>query len=211
MSNSPLIPKEKLSAYQRWELHTFDTPANDGGTDAEAAKVHHIHKHAYEAGRADGLRDSAAKASRDGARFTTLLADIRRQSLEFNQRIADDVLAFALDLARHMVRQALDVRPELIIPVVHDALARIPQPAAQASIALNPADAALIREHGGEPLAGSDWKIIEDPAIARGGCVLQTTASQVDATVETRWQRLTAALGHDTQWLKPAHASTVEE
>jgi flagellar assembly protein FliH len=77
----------------------------------------------------------------------------------------------------------------------------MPQPLAQASITLHPADAVLVREQIGEQIASTGWKIIEDPACVRGGCLLQTAASQVDATTGTRWQRLTAALGESTQWL----------
>jgi len=209
MSSSPVIPKEKLSAYQRWELHSFDAPGGNGpaaaarkSTEAEAEKVRHIHQQTFDAGRAEGLREGTAKAAAIALPLMALLASIKQQSMEINQHIADDVLGLALEIARQMMRQALDVHPELIIPVVHDALARMPQPAAQASITLHPADAALVREHLGEQFASGGWKIIEDPACIRGGCLLQTTASQVDATVGTRWQRLTAALGQSAQWLK---------
>lgn len=207
MSSSPVIPKEKLSAYQRWELHSFDTPGNQGPAanktaEDEAAKVRHIHQQTYDAGRADGLREGAAKAASDAQSLTALLASIKQESQEINQRIADDLLALALEIARQMLRQALDVHPELIIPTVHDALSRMPHPAAQGAITLHPADAAVVREHIGEQLVSGGWRIVEDAACVRGGCLLQSTASRVDATVGTRWHRLSAALGQSAQWLK---------
>ena len=73
MSNSTVIPKEKLTAYQRWELHSFDQPDSGaprtagGGparaADDEAAKTRKVHQLAYEAGRADGLREASANSS----------------------------------------------------------------------------------------------------------------------------------------------------
>ena len=207
MSSSTVIPKEKLSAYQRWEMHSFDTLGSRGRFASEeveddAAKVRQLHQQVYDAGRADGLREGAAKAANDAIHVADLLVGIKEQSLEINQTIADDVLGLALEIARQMVRRALEVHPELIIPVVQDAISRLPQPLAQASITLHPADAVLVQEKIGEQLAHAGWKIIEDPACARGGCLLQTTGSQVDATTGTRWQRLTAALGQSDQWLK---------
>ena len=97
MSSSPVIPKEKLSAYQRWELHAFDAPANAAPTvekkaAADAEKVRHIHQHAYDAGRADGLREGAQKAVAEAQQLKDLLTAIESQSHEINQRIAHDVL-----------------------------------------------------------------------------------------------------------------------
>jgi flagellar assembly protein FliH len=206
MSNSPVIPKEKLSAYQRWELHAFEAPtgakpAAAVKAAADAEKVRHIHQQAYDAGRADGLREGAQKAAGDAQHLKTLFASVNLQSHEVNQRVAHDVLELALELARQMVRQALAVRPELIVTLIHDALTRTLQPLAAATIALNPADAVLVREHLGTELATAGWRIVEDAGVARGGALLQTAATQIDATVGTRWQRLAAALGQSSEWL----------
>ncbi len=208
MSNSPVIPKEKLSAYQRWELHTFDAPAGPQpgaatqAADAAAEKVRHIHSHAYEAGRADGLREGAQKTAHDAQALRALFAAIESQSHDVNQRIAHDVLELALEVARQMLRQALAVHPELIAPLIQDALARCAQPVAPATITLHPADAVLVRELINDQLASGGWRIVEDAALARGGCQLHTAAIQVDARMDTRWQRLAAALGQTSEWLK---------
>jgi flagellar assembly protein FliH len=209
LSNSPVIPKEQMSAYQRWELHAFDAPADQRpaatakAADAAAAaeKVRHINTQAYEAGRADGLREGAQKAAHDTQSLAALLAAIESQSHENNQGIAHDVLEVALEVARQMLRQSLVVRPELIVPLIHDALARCVQPVAQATISLNPADATLVRELLAEELARGGWRIVEDALLARGGCQLHTAAIQIDASMETRWMRLAAALGQTSEWL----------
>jgi flagellar assembly protein FliH len=38
--------------------------------------------------------------------------------------------------------------------------------------------------------------------MERGGCRIETASNQIDATIGTRWDRITAALGKDTDWLK---------
>ena len=207
MSSSPVIPKEKLSAYQRWELHDFDAPAAPqpaaaNAADIAAEKVRHIRTQAYEAGRADGLREGAQKAALDATALSALCAAIESQSHDINQRIAHDVLEVALEVARQMLRQALAVRPEAIVPLIQDALARCAQPAAPATITLNPADAALVRELMAEQLAAGGWRIVEDANMTRGGCLVHTAAIQIDASMNTRWQRLAAALGQHSEWLK---------
>ena len=69
-----------------------------------------------------------------------------------------------------------------------------------ARIRLNPEDAHLIGKHLGAE-GGTHWVIIEDPSIARGGCRIETPNCEIDATLETRWQKLTAALAQDHDWL----------
>ncbi len=213
MSNSTVIPKEKLTAYQRWELHSFDQPAGQQparatpenparAADDEAAKIRNVHQLAYEAGRADGLREAAAKTSVEAQQFAVMIEGVRRHSLDSNHLLADELLGVALAIARQMVRQSLEQNPAGVAAVVQEALARVLQPAAQATVRLNPADAALVQAQLGETLAAGNWRVIEDPAITRGGCMLLTLASELDATVETRWQRITSALGQDTPWLK---------
>lgn len=213
MSNSPVIPKEKLTAYQRWELHTFEQPQGQAqahahargpaaAADAEAAKIRNVHQLAYESGRADGLREGAAKAAVDAQQFAALADAVRQQSLDLNHRLADEIIGVALAVAQQMVRSALAANTDAIIAVVQDALSRVLQPAAQATVTLHPADAALVQARLGETLAAGGWRIVEDAGMTRGGCLLHTLASELDASVETRWQRITAALGQDTPWLK---------
>jgi len=213
LSNSPVIPKEKLTAYQRWELHTFDTPQGQAPAHAqarraasaaedEAAKIRTVHQLAYESGRTDALREAAAHASVEAQQFAALIDGARRQSTDMNQQLADGVLGVALAVAQQMVRQSLAANADGVTAVVQDALARVLQPAAQATLTLNPADAALVQARLGETLVAGGWRIVEDHTITRGGCKLQTLASELDATVETRWRRITAALGQDTPWLK---------
>ncbi len=213
MSNSTVIPKEKLTAYQRWELHSFDqpegqqqaraTPENPArAADAEAAKIRNVHQLAYEAGRADGLREAAARTSAEALQFAAMIEGVRRHSLDSNHLLADELLGVALTIARQMVRQSLEQNPAGVVAVVQEALARVLQPAAQATVSLNPADAALVQAQLADTLAAGNWRVIEDPAVTRGGCMLHTLASELDATTETRWRRITAALGQDTPWLK---------
>jgi len=210
--SSPVIPKEKLTAYQRWELHTFEQPKGQAPTQAhahapaspaetEAAKIRNVHQLAYESGRADGLREGAARAGADAQNFAALAESVRRQSVELNHLLADEILGVALAVAQQMVRQSLELNANSVSAVVQEALSRVLQPAAQATITLNPADAALVRAQLGDTFTAGGWRIVEDPGMTRGGCKLHTLASELDASIETRWRRVTAALGQDTPWL----------
>ena len=203
--SSPLIPKERLSSYHRWELHAFDQPAAPAApppTADSGIALAQIRQTAYRAGYDDGLRAGLQKAAADGACLVEMLASLRLKAADLDQLLSDELLDLALEIARQMVRQGLLVRRELIIPLVEDALARIATPLSQTAITLHPADAAIVREHLAQQVEAVGCKIIEDETIKRGGCTLQSAASEIDATLGTRWQQLARALGRNSLWLE---------
>ena len=121
-----------------------------------------------------------------------------------DEAIAADVLELALHLAKGMLRNALEVKPELIIPVVREAIGYLPVLQQPALLQLNPADAEIVRGAMNEELEKSGWRVVEDASIARGGCKIDTASNQIDAQVASRWQRLAAALGrNNVEWLGP--------
>ena len=211
MSN-PLIPREKLSAYQRWELNSFDSPRTDTvdrrrGTDRRESPpppddARELTEQAYQTGLAEGTRRGAQQAAADVQRLKALVGDLQQAKAQLERDLAGEVLALALELGRQMTRRALKVRPELIVPVVQDALARAVQPALQATITTHPEDAVLLREHLGEQLATGGWTVTEDAQVARGGCTLHSAANQIDASAASRWRQILAPLGQTGDWLE---------
>lgn len=200
-----VIPKEKLSAYQRWELRSFD--AAGGNRDAAALlptaeQVERICEQAREESHAAGYAQGKAQAQAEAERLQALLGNLERELQRLDQHVAQDLLALSLDVARQMLCQAFKVRPELVLPVVQEAIRCLPHVNQHAHLILHPDDAALVRSHRGEQLAHSDWKIIEDARIERGGCRVETGSAQIDATVSSRWQRVLAAIGQDGGWLE---------
>lgn len=115
--------------------------------------------------------------------------------------MADDLLKLSLELARQMVRRNLTVHPEVILPLVQDAVAQLANAKTPLTIALHPADAALVREQLPSAPDTEHWQITENAALSRGSCLLHSAHSHLDGTLATRWQHLTARLGVDDTWL----------
>jgi flagellar assembly protein FliH len=53
-----------------------------------------------------------------------------------------------------------------------------------------------------DELSHFHWKLIEDSRVERGGCRVETTNSEIDATMENRWKRILVALGSEGAWLE---------
>ena len=138
------------------------------------------------------------------------LAHLQSIAVEFgtavqhaDELISNEVMELALQLAKGMLKTALPVRPELMLPMVREAIEYLPVLQQPALLMLNPEDAQVVRDGIGDELDKGGWRVIEDPSVERGGCKIDTASNQIDAQASTRWQRLTHALGKDLDWLAP--------
>ena len=167
---------------------------SEGFTEGRAAGE----KNGYDAGYAEGKATVDAEAER-----LRVLADGLEEALDsFDTEVAEELLALSIEIARQVLQHTLAVQPDAVLDTVRNALQQLPQSHAQ--IRLNPEDLALAREHLGEQLTHGGHRLIEDEHIARGGCKVEASGAQIDATMETRWRRVLESLGkEDAEWMPP--------
>lgn len=201
MSSNKTIPKEQLSAYQRWELNTFDQPS-DGVKLPTANEIQRIQQQAYQEGFAAGMKDGRAEAQSIAHQMQALMAALNQSMQQFEITMAQEIMDLALDIARQMVRTVLEVKPEIVLAVVREAIESLPQVNQNPVLILHPADALLVREMLSHDYQESVWRVVDDPHMERGGCRVETSAAEIDANMESRWQRIVAALGSDVSWRK---------
>ena len=167
------------------------------------------HELGLAAGRAEGYADGEAEAMELGKQASAVeLEHLKSMALAFGTALADadqliaaEVLELALQLAKGMLKTALQVKPELVLPVVREAIEYLPVLQQPALLVLHPDDAKVVREGIGEEIDKGGWRVVEDPTIERGGCKIDTASNQIDATAAARWQRLSHALGKEVDWL----------
>jgi flagellar assembly protein FliH len=155
----------------------------------------------HEAGYQDGLDTGRLEAAAELTHLQNLATTFGDAVTKADEAISNDVLELALHLARNMVRTAFEVRPELILSVVREAIDYLPTLQQPAVLTLHPEDALIVRSSIGHELDKSGWRVVEDGGIARGGCRVDTASNQIDAQIASRWQRLTHALGKNLDWL----------
>lgn len=201
--SSKLIPKEQLSAYQRWELDSLEESAPASTVPLPTAEeVENIHRQAHQEGFAAGYQEGRAQANAELARLAQLMASLDGALAHFDAEVSKNLLALALDVAKQMLRETLKIRPELVLPVVQEAVNSLPPSGQHPHLRLHPDDAQLVRTLLADELNHYHWKIIEDARLARGGCRVETANSEVDASLESRWKRVLAAFGQDGSWLE---------
>jgi len=151
-------------------------------------------------GYAAGLAEGQALA-RDHAERLKRLADELSQSLrDLEENIGQGLVSLALDIARHVVGDTLAQHPEAIIASVRQVMQADPAAAAPLRLWLHPDDLALVNGYLADEILDSDWHILTDATLSRGGCRAETAFGAIDATLETRWRRIAASLGRKDEW-----------
>ncbi len=211
MSNCVISATEEISC-QPWEPASFDPAGHVQARTMPGAvtlptveQIARIEEQArqegftagHAEGRAAGLREAAAETTR----LRGLTDAVSAALSQADEDISHQILDLALDLARAMLKSALVVRSELVLPLVREAVRYLPAMQQPALVCLHPDDAALVQQHMGDELARTGWQLTSDPLLERGGCRIETPGSQIDATLPTRWQRLATALGETSDWL----------
>lgn len=218
-------------AWQRWQLARFDAPlSSPAATTAAAAsapspsrtskaasaadkaaataaaaarELEQLRQAARDAGHAEGhaagLAEGRQQAHNAAQRLSQLAAGLETALDAFDQHMAKEVLALSLAVARQILRQHIEVHPESLLPTLRELLAQLHHP--QVLISLHPDDAALLRSYlDGQP-GHEGHRLHEDPRMQRGGCVIDAGGGQIDARMETRWQRVVESLGSQISWL----------
>src|ERR1700744_3242964 len=226
MSDQNATAKERLSAYQRWEMASFD-PAppppppepevDDGAFEAELERLRdaahaqgiasgHVagqalgYQAGYAQGHAQGFEQGQSEGREEAARLAAL-AETFKAALDGAQgAISETLVALALDIAQQVVRQHVQHDPTALIAAAREVLAPDPALVGAPALIVSPADLPVVEAYLMEELQTRGWTVRTDASVERGGCRAQAAAGEVDAGIDTRWERVAAALGKVSTW-----------
>ncbi len=213
-----IISAEALGEYERVDLGALDShhgpgASRAGGRGGREPEPRHSaefldgqregYDEGYRAGRDAGARQAIEQFA---AREQALGASMAQRLVAFEQaltgqfealqlRLADEIVALSLEIARQTVRATITTRPESLVAVAQEAIAMLVDERGRLSIHANPADASLLEHALGAQLESRGYRVIADPAVKAGGCRVMTAQAEVDATLPTRWRRVLESIG----------------
>jgi flagellar assembly protein FliH len=109
------------------------------------------------------------------------------------QQTENDLVRLALEIAQKVIHLEVRSNAQVAVELSRAALARVPS-RTPATIHLNPEDFAYVESNQHQLPSGHSLSFIEDRAIERGGCVVQTDMGEVDASIEQQFSEISAAL-----------------
>ncbi|MCA1926738.1 MAG: flagellar assembly protein FliH [Thiobacillus sp.] len=191
------------SAFEQWESPLAGVAdAVPAAAEDMAAECARLRETARAEGYAEGLAAGRAEIESHAVRMRQLAESFSSTLDNLDFRLADMVLELALDVARQVVAGELSARPERLLDVVNLALKQMAETSRESRLLLNPDDAALVRPHLEGVLDKSRLRIVEDARIVRGGCLIETSQGDLDATLPARWRQVVQVLGSNLNWLE---------
>lgn len=164
-------------------------------TEREAA-----YRAGFEDGRKQGLKTGRAESGEAINRLTEVVGVFLERQRALVQENEAALVGLAMAVARRIAGACAETRREPVLLAVSDCLGYL-RDRTRVTLKVNPGDLDVVREHRKEwleSIEGIGTLTVEaDPAVARGGCVLETDAGDVDARIEERLAMLHAALLED--------------
>lgn len=168
-----------------------------------------IEKEAYEKGFEQGEKDGRELGLKrlDVVihQLKKALLEIERQQEGFRQSYESEMLRLMLCIGKRIFRQELLCHEEAILAVLREAFQYVTD-RGKVLVRLNPVDYQYLLTHTGEvpfsPDERDGVKMIEDPSITRGGCLLETSFGEVDATFESQFDEMIALIRHQGEGIE---------
>lgn len=202
---------------ERWQVPEVGAAARPRAVPATVRHLEGLEAQAREEGFARGLSEGRKAAEDELAGKVRMLDGLIRALAapleDVDAEVEAELAQLAMAVARQLVRRELRTSPAEVIGAVRQALRALPAHARKVKVSVHPEDAALIRAHLGLGAGEHAWDLVEDSMIGRGGCLVSSEHSRVDARVESRLAAIAAAVlgGERTDDAPPGPAAQTGE
>jgi flagellar assembly protein FliH len=163
----------------------------------------------YAAGVAAGTAAAEAALAEEVRRLAAITAKLGAPIAAFDAAVEEAVAALALEVARGVIGSETGRSRDYLVPLIREAVAKVPVEMGAVKIVLNPADLVLIRRAAPE-IENESASLISDDSIAPGDCLVvadgQNTPirdmrwrpragdAQADLSLATRWRAVMCTL-----------------
>lgn len=171
-----------------------------GLAEGRAQGLEEGHAEGREAGLKQALDEGHVQNDTEAQRLAALLQNCADALHEVEEETGQALIRLAISISQQVIRSTLTLEPERILETIHDILHLDGGQEGLLRLRLNPDDLALVQAHICDDPLARQWRLQADPSLERGGCVAETTLGSIDATLQTRWQRVVGALGHHMPW-----------
>ncbi len=193
----------------RDDVKLFDLPlmegmvVTDSGTVSNASmptarSLEALHREAYEEGlelgRKAGIEQGKSEINEKAERLAELLRGLAEPFNELDDQVVSSVADLSILIAKLVIRRELKVDPGEIVAVVRDTMQHLPVAVRSPRVRMHPDDIEIVASALSIGDESRGWELQPDPLITRGGCVVETESSRIDATVEARLAAIIAKM-----------------
>lgn len=157
-------------------------------------------KKAYEESREKGYREGFEKGIKDADEKIKNLVEEYKKSLnslntlreKIYEEAQSEMILIVKEALKKIVASEIKSSEEFILNVVKETVKNVVE-TKKIVIKVSPEDYRYLsenREKLDSSLSGKEIELVEDPAITRGGCIIQTDMGEIDSTVETKLEEV---------------------
>ncbi len=144
---------------------------------------------AVKEGHEKGLQQGLQQGLEDSAKLKNIFNFLQSPLDELDKQVENELTDLALLIAKLLLKKECEVDAEHIQKLIHDSLEYLPVKTRDITVHLNAADVALF-DKSDVDIKKQSWKHIVDNSVQQGGCIIESSTSHIDATVEARVQQL---------------------
>ena len=203
-SEEPIKPLKNVKQYQSWQMPDIDSegskvfrqPVEESEVEENTVELitqeelqgikDKAYAEAYEKGHKEGLSAGSTEIEEKQQLLTKMIDQLAYPLQQCGEKTEQELLELAFAISRQIVRRELKQDPTQLIAIIRDALTQLPVGAKNIQILLHPDDAAIIKDVLSIDTNSSDsrWQLVEEPSMEKGGCLLKTDNSNVNASVD---------------------------
>ncbi len=196
------VERPAFAAY--FSISNFGKPI-----DIDLSKVHKVDftreeieqqvQSAYNKGFEDGQQITQMAIAEEFKKFEERVKSIENVIESLNaeyakhiRQLKDIIVPLSIKISEHILRKEVEVNPKVVETQVEKALELIDNEKIF-ELKLNPLDVETLREVGSKLLSDprlEGVEIVPDPSVERGGCILETEAGKIDATISSQLKKL---------------------
>ncbi len=164
------------------------------------------HEQGFKQGRDEGFKQGLEEGQKQAydeksnvlnqqiADFNRLMESLTEPFKQLDERVEKALLDLVIGIATQLIRREIKTDSGQIVAVVKEAINALPVANQNLTLKLHPEDAALVIEALKLDTESPQWRIEEDPLLTRGGCIVESGASHIDASVENRLAAIVAKM-----------------
>lgn len=147
----------------------------------------------YAQGERAGLEAGGKRAEAMLRRLAQTLEELSGLRDNMVRQTERELVQLSVAIARRILQREVRVDPELTAALAHIALERLGG-ASPATVRLHPDDYATVTAAQITPFSGRQVEILPDPAVARGGCLVESEFGFINASVDAQVDEIARAV-----------------
>ncbi len=188
---------------QESELEANDDPIEDEKLEELiiAEELQTIKDQAYtegfEKGRSEGLQSGVTEVEKKIGLLKNIINELESPLKNCGENTEKELLELSFSIAKQILRRELKQDPTQLIAIIRESLQLLPIGSKDIQVLLHPDDASIIREalslNGSEQDINGNhkqksteksWSLLEEPSMQPGGCIIKTSNSKIDASID---------------------------